>query len=52
MDVIDFYPKDANDWMAKGWWEKSKWAFLVDFQEALGTNSPFYKGPKEKTSQA
>lgn len=35
LDVVDFYPKYANDFAAKGWAEKSRWAFLKDFKEAL-----------------
>lgn len=31
LDVVDLYPKPANAWMAKGWKEKSRWAFLGDF---------------------
>jgi glyoxylase-like metal-dependent hydrolase (beta-lactamase superfamily II) len=31
LDVIDFYPKPANDWLAKGWKQKSFWGFLSDF---------------------
>lgn len=29
--IIDVYPKTANDWMAKGWKEKSRWGFLREF---------------------
>jgi hypothetical protein len=39
MDVIDFYPENANSWMAKGWGVKSKWAFLGDFAKAV--QNPF-----------
>ncbi|KAK4497575.1 hypothetical protein PRZ48_012026 [Zasmidium cellare] len=38
LDIIDFYPKDINSWMEKGWAKKSKWAFLADFQEAVKDN--------------
>jgi hypothetical protein len=30
-DVIDLYPKKANDWMAKGWKERSRWGFCSTF---------------------
>lgn len=30
-DVVDFYPKMANDWMAKGWKDESRWGFLGSF---------------------
>lgn len=29
--IINVYPKTANDWMAKGWKEKSRWGFLREF---------------------
>lgn len=32
--VVDFYPKPANEWMAKGWKEKSRWGFLGQFKPA------------------
>jgi len=34
LDVIDFYPKPANDWLAKGWKQRSLWGFLRDFKLA------------------
>jgi len=34
-DVIEFYPKPANSWKAKGWKENGRWQFLVDFQKAI-----------------
>ena len=41
LDVVDFFPKKANDWRKKGWASDSKWAFLKDFQKAVeaGTGS-------------
>ena len=30
-DVVDFYPKFANNWMAKGWKDESRWGFLGTF---------------------
>ncbi|PSS00706.1 beta-lactamase-like protein, partial [Coniella lustricola] len=35
LDVVDFFPKYANDFVAKGWADKARWAFLRDFKEAL-----------------
>ncbi|KIW12751.1 hypothetical protein PV08_07937 [Exophiala spinifera] len=32
LDVVDFYPKSANDWLAKGWKQKSLWGFLSDYE--------------------
>lgn len=29
-DVVDFFPKSANDWKNKGWKEKSQWSCLAD----------------------
>lgn len=34
LDVVDFFPKYANDFAEKGWARKGRWAFLKDFQEA------------------
>ena len=31
MGVVDFYPKSANDWQARGWKDRSRWAFLGTF---------------------
>lgn len=31
LDVVDLYPKTANDWKAKGWKEQGRWRFLRDF---------------------
>ncbi|KAF2098452.1 metallo-beta-lactamase superfamily protein [Rhizodiscina lignyota] len=36
LDVIDFYPKSANDWKQRGWAEDSKWMFLGDLSAGLG----------------
>ncbi|OQU94833.1 hypothetical protein CLAIMM_01126 [Cladophialophora immunda] len=33
--VVDVYPKQANDWKARGWREKTMWTFLRDFRGAL-----------------
>ncbi|KAG5765643.1 hypothetical protein H9Q72_006288 [Fusarium xylarioides] len=32
LDLIDFFPKQANDWREKGWKEQSRWRFLRDFE--------------------
>ncbi|OTA55481.1 Metallo-hydrolase/oxidoreductase [Hypoxylon sp. EC38] len=34
--VVDFFPKPANDFAAKGWVKKIRWAFLADFAKAVG----------------
>ncbi|KAK3620448.1 hypothetical protein LTR56_022734 [Elasticomyces elasticus] len=31
LDVVEFYPKPANGWKAKGWKEVSRWRFLRDY---------------------
>ncbi|KAI2465743.1 beta-lactamase-like protein [Annulohypoxylon bovei var. microspora] len=36
LDVVDFFPKLANDFMKKGWVKKVRWAFLADFAKAVG----------------
>ena len=34
-DVIDFFPKYADDFLEKGWATKGRWLFLKDFAQAL-----------------
>lgn len=36
LDVIDFYPKAANEWKERGWKEQSFWRFLRDFDTGTG----------------
>lgn len=31
LDVVDFYPKGANDWRDKGWGKEGRWRFLRSF---------------------
>ena len=35
LEVLELYPQSANNWKAKGWKEKGRWRFLVDFQKAV-----------------
>lgn len=35
-DVVDFYPKPANEWKAKGWAREGQWRFLKDFDSGAG----------------
>ncbi|RKU43005.1 hypothetical protein DL546_002810 [Coniochaeta pulveracea] len=35
LDVVDFFPKQVDDFMSKGWKEKARWRFLKDFAEAI-----------------
>jgi hypothetical protein len=35
LDVVDFFPKQANDFVGKGWKEKARWRVLKDFAEAI-----------------
>jgi glyoxylase-like metal-dependent hydrolase (beta-lactamase superfamily II) len=35
LDVVNFFPKYANDFREKGWVEKGRWLFLKDFAEAV-----------------
>ncbi|KAI1270387.1 beta-lactamase-like protein [Xylariaceae sp. FL1019] len=37
--VVDFYPKSANEWQAKGWREKAMWKFLADLAPAAISDS-------------
>lgn len=34
LDVLDFFPKEANDWHSKELAQKSRWRFLKDFETA------------------
>jgi hypothetical protein len=33
-DIVDFFPKSANDWKSKGWREDVMWRFLADLSPA------------------
>jgi len=35
LDVVDFFPKYANDFVEKGWVEKGRWLFLKDFADGV-----------------
>jgi len=35
LDVVDFFPKYANDFKQKGWVERGRWLFLKDFAKAV-----------------
>ena len=35
LDVVDFFPKDANGFVEKGWVDRGRWGFLKDFREAV-----------------
>lgn len=35
LDVVDLFPKFANDFAAKGWVKQGRWAFLKDYAKAL-----------------
>ena len=35
MDIIDFFPKSANDWKVKEWDIGGRWKFLQDFKDAV-----------------
>ncbi|KAF2106191.1 metallo-beta-lactamase superfamily protein [Lophiotrema nucula] len=34
-DVLEYLPKEANDWKDKGWKEEGRWLFLQDLKPAL-----------------
>ncbi|EMC94885.1 hypothetical protein BAUCODRAFT_565746 [Baudoinia panamericana UAMH 10762] len=40
LDVVDFYPRPANEWKAKGWKEESRWRFLRDFDTGSEEHRP------------
>jgi hypothetical protein len=35
LDVVGFFPKEANEWREHGWAKRAKWMFLKDFGEAI-----------------
>lgn len=35
LDVVDFFPKYANEFKSKGWVEEGRWLFLKDFAKAV-----------------
>ena len=35
LDIVDFFPKDVEAFMEKGWVGRGRWAFLRDFKEAV-----------------
>jgi len=35
LDVVDFFPRYADDFLEKGWVKKGKWLFLREFVEAV-----------------
>ncbi|KAH8803591.1 beta-lactamase-like protein [Xylogone sp. PMI_703] len=39
LDVVEFFPKSANEWKKKGWKDAGRWRFLEDFKDAA-TQSP------------
>ncbi|KAH7232248.1 uncharacterized protein BKA55DRAFT_598256 [Fusarium redolens] len=36
LDVVDFFPNTANDFLNKGWVQKSRWLFLRDLARPAG----------------
>jgi hypothetical protein len=37
-DIVEFYPKPANEWKAKGWAKEGQWRFLGDFDAGSENN--------------
>ena len=35
VNIVEYFPKPANDWYKKGWARDGKWRFLRDFQKAV-----------------
>lgn len=35
MDIVNLFPKKANDWKKKGWKEQGRWQFLESYKGAL-----------------
>lgn len=36
LDIVEFFPKAANNFMEKGWARKSRWIFLRDLARPAG----------------
>lgn len=34
LNILDFFPRSINDWMAKGWDEEARWLFLKDIAKS------------------
>jgi hypothetical protein len=34
-DVVEFYPKAANQWKEKGWAREGQWRFLGEFRAGI-----------------
>ncbi|PVH95102.1 Metallo-hydrolase/oxidoreductase [Periconia macrospinosa] len=39
LDVMEFFPKDMNNWKGKRWADRGRWRFLEDFMKAEGRMS-------------
>lgn len=35
LEVVDFFPEEANGFVEKGWVRDGRWGFLKDFREAV-----------------
>lgn len=51
-DVVDFYPKTANDWQAKGWKKEGQWRFLRDFDTGSTEHKAHWEPSVRKDQQA
>lgn len=40
LDVVDFFPATADDFMEKGWVDRSRWRFLKDLATLVGWEGP------------
>jgi len=36
LNIVDFFPARADDFLEKGWVRKARWAFLMDFARSVG----------------
>lgn len=36
LDIVDFFPNKLNDFMQRGWVQKARWKFLMDYAKAVG----------------
>lgn len=51
LDVVDFYPAKANDFVEKGWVKKCRWRFLRDFAGVVGWPGSSVAGRKRDWSR-
>lgn len=52
LDVVDFYPAQANNFVEKGWAKKCRWRFLRDFAGVVGWPNNSVAGKRDWSRQS